>query len=374
MDPTGWWYSLFIGLNNPMKKSTVRISPQKGFSLIELLVSIAIGVVILAAIGVVYLNGANINRQKEDLSDVNEPAKMINNLLKYNVSLAGYIDPFDASTGGDMQGTKLFTPGDANLQNLYARSTTATISTPLQQFFSGLSPVFGCDGDMTSTPNAIATATPPVTLACSSTTSSTQNSVQFAFQIAPLGGSAISSLPNATATASTGEGNDCLQQALPTTTAASAAIVVNRFYIQANPVDSVNELYCAGSGNTVAKSIARGVEEFVVRYQMAPASTTIGAASGGTKAQFLTATQVAASTPKWAGVTAVEICMVTATVQSRGAAAVGTAKLQPDRQTCERETSSDAFKVNIGRGGGDTRLWKRSTFTYSVRNAIFAPV
>lgn len=361
-----------------MKKIHTKLSRQVGFSLIELMVSIAIGLVIMIAIGVVYVNSSNINRQKEDLADINEPIKVVTNLLKYNISVAGYIDPFDGATADNLQGATLFTPGSAALQNVYARSATVAtsisvaVTTPLEQFFGGLRPVFGCDGAMNSTPNALANAATPLSLTCSATVTATSNSLQLAYQAiaATAAGVPLASVSSANAT--TGEGRDCLQQSLPTgtTTPAGSFIVINRFYIAANSSDSVNELYCAGSGNATPQPIARGVEEFVVRYQMAPGAAAGATAAGNSKTQFLTATQVGNN---WPNVVAIEVCMVTATVPSRGAAAIGTAELQTTRPTCERQTAVDAFKSNISRTAGDARLWKRSTFTYTVRNAVFAP-
>ncbi len=361
-----------------MKITNSRRVAQTGFSLVELLIGIAIGLVILTAIGLVYVSSSNINRQKEDMTDVTEPAKIVANLLRANISSAGYIDPFDYATAGTAaQGANFFTPGNPNQANMFVRNASGAISTPLEQIFAGLRPVFGCDGAMMSTtPNALATAAPPVTLTCG-TANATQNSLQVAYQIRPLGGTGdnsktLPSLRPASETANTGEDTDCLGQALPGTT----SIVVNRFYVASN--DGVNELYCAGSGNATPLPLARGVEEFVVRYQMTPVAAAPANpasevfVSGDVKAQYLTATQVAASAIGWAGVTAIEVCMVTATAPSRGGAAAGTVQLQSTRPTCEREAASNAFKSNIARASGDARLWKRFTFTYSVRSAIFS--
>lgn len=354
---------------------------QSGFTLVEVLVSIAIGLVILTAIAVVFQTTNNIQRQRDDLAEVTEPIKLVTNLLKDNITQAGYVDVLDIVSIGNTnsRASSIFVPGSAVLQNMFVRNPMLTISTPISQFFPGLTPVFGCAGAMASSPNVLASTTPPVAPACG-TANALRNSVQFAFQITrtPSGTSLTSSLPDDNP--STGEGRDCLQQRIynpttPTNLAGAAGIVINRFFVQANPGDGVNELYCAGSGNATAQPVARGVEEFVVRYQLAQAGTAAIAAVGGGKSQFLTATQVAADTVGWPGVSAVEICMVTATAQSsvvnNRAAALGTVSLQAKRPTCERDTSG-AYKADVSRASGDSRLWERSTFTYSVRNAIFA--
>lgn len=323
----------------------------------------------MIAIAVTYSSSSNISKQKQDLIEVNEPIKLVTKIIKYNIGQAGYVDIFDSAVSQDTHAATLFTP-NAVLQNMYVRAPIAGLTTPLQQLFPGLNGVFGCDGAMSSTPNAIATSGAPATLTCGST-STTKHTIQFAYQAIARGGSTF---PSTTTTNSiTGEGFDCLQRPLP----AGTFIVINRFFVQTNPSDNVAELYCQGSGDTPIGQLdeyplARGVEEFVTRYQLAtPGTAGVVTAAGNGKTQYLTATQVAADAIGWAGVTAIELCVVTATPQTRGAAAVGTVNLQTSRPTCTRNAQGN-FNADVTRTTGDTRLWKRFTLTYSVRNNVFA--
>ena len=345
---------------------------QQGMTLIEVLIALTIGLIILIAIGTAYLSSTNMARQRENQSELNEPAAIVIRMLQHDVANAGYVDIFDFDATNQRQAASLFNPAYPQLMNLYQRIPgAAPLGTPLSQFFPGLMPVFGCDGAMNSTPstpNAITTAG-TVTLACG-TANATKNSLQIAYQAAPSSTTnALRSLndPNAT----TGEGRDCNQQSLDPV---GSKFVINRYFIQASSTDGVNELYCAGSGNSSSQPLARGVEEFVLRYQtstpgVAPPVGSISPVAGGTQAQYLSATAVAASSIGWANVTAVEVCMVSAT--ATGTAATGTTALQTSRPTCER-TAAGNFKSDITRATGDTRLWKRFTSTISVRNAIYA--
>lgn len=361
-----------------------RAAHQAGFTIVEVLISITIGLVILMAIGVVYQTSTNLQRQREDQDDVNEPVRTITNLLKYNISQAGYIDLLDRpAVGVDSkqnmyQAQPLVDPTFVRSANIYVRipgiAASSPLASPMSRTVEGLHAVFGCGGAMNSTPNALAAATPPLTLGCG-TASTTQHSLQVAYQAMPTSTntSTIRSLPASNAT--TGEGRDCLQQDI----AAGRGIVINRFYVAANPGDSVNELYCQGSGSATGQPLARGVEEFVVRYRVSAAGVAAQVASGvasnvvsagGNTAQFLTAAQVSSDAVGWPGVTAVEVCLITATASTKPAA-VGTVALQPTRPTCTRD-SNGALNANIARAAGDLRLWKRSTFTLTVRNAIFS--
>ena len=361
-----------IAVNNRRKPR------QQGFTLIEILVALTIGLVILAAIGAAFVNSTNLGRQRENQTELNEPAKIIMRMLQHEVSMAGYVDIFDLGTGGSPQAGSLFVPGNVGLTNLYTRATeTAVLSTPLGQFFPGMSPVFGCDGAMASIPNDLVKATAAVTLSCGAA-STIAHSLQLTYQASPAVGAntAVSLLPNS---GTTGEGNDCLQQDPPSGAVAPRnKFVVNRYYVATNASDGVNELYCAGSGNKTPQPIARGVEEFVLRYQLAQPGVTppvgeSGIAAGSAQAQYVGAanvSDVAVNPIGWANVTGVEVCMVSATAVT-GVAATGTAQSQPRRPTCTR-TSAGVFDADVARAAGDNRLWKRYTSVISVRNAVFS--
>ena len=347
-----------------MKHRYIR-TPQAGLSLIELLVSLAIGLVILTAIATAYLNVTNASRQREDQAQLNDPARNVLRMLRQNLMQAGYVDIFDLDAANNARAASLFQPGPGpeqlRLANMFIRDpATGTINAPLTQMFPGVTPVFGCDGSMNATtPNGIATT--GAVQGCG-TASATRHTLQMAFQGVPLS-AANTTTSLLVANVNTGDGLDCLQQSPP----ANVMTVINRFSVNGNA-----ELQCAGSGAVAAQTLAEGIEEFVLRYQMPAAGVKAnGLAAGGSQQRYMSATEVAASNQGWAGVTAVEICIVSATPLARGAAAQGTVDLQPTRPTCTRDNDG-AFDDNIARAGNDRRLWKRYTSVVSVRNAVFA--
>lgn len=345
---------------------------QIGASLIEILIGLAIGLIILIAIGTAYVNANNTIRQREDQAQLNDPARTVMTMLRQNLMQAGYVDVFDRDALGQPRAASMFTQTSEAVANLFIRSPTQPVSTPISLFFQGLTPVFGCDGAMNGSPNGTVTSAPPAVQACGAA-SATRHTLQIAYQGAP---SALATEVNSLVAinANTGDGLDCIQQLPP----AGQTLVINRFSLSPLPLaaGTDSQLLCAGSGAAAAQDIAPGAEEFVLRYQMSAPGVTPGplafaVAAGGGQERYISAANVALSAQGWAGVTAVEICMVSATPNTRGAAAQGTAVLQPTRPTCTRDAAG-AFNADIARVAGDTRLWKRYTAVVSLRNAVFA--
>ncbi len=351
---------------------------QRGLSIVELLVSVAIGLIILTAIGTAYINTTNTTRQRETLSELDDPARNVMRMLKHDLTMAGYVDIFDLDAVSRARAASLFVPGNTTLSNMFVRATGGTappVFAPISQFYAGLTPVFGCGGVMSGTPTAIVTSAPPVVPACGAG-STTRHTIQIAYQGVP---NAAANLPNSLlpADTTTGDGLDCLQRARPAAaSAAGGVMVINRYSAPAPAVTgAVSQFNCEGSGAAGAQSIASGVEEFVLRYQIAaPGSVVNPVAAGSGQQRYVDAAAVADTTNNpqgWAGVTAVEICIVSASLVATGATAPGTANMQPTRPTCTRNAAG-GFSDNIARVAGDTRLWKRYTSVVSLRNAVFA--
>jgi len=347
------------------------------------MVSLAIGLIILTAIGTVYVSSNNVLRQREDQAQLNDPARIVMRLLRQNLMQAGYVDLFDLDAAGNSQAETLFDAKNVDLANMYVRDPAiGTIETPISRFYAGLTPIFGCDGEMNNTPQGITKVAPPLVPACG-TANATRHTLRIAYQGVPVtpANAGNSLLP---ASGNTGDGLDCLQQAPAAPGSADAGtpdgdtLVINQYSLRIRD-DGVSQLACQGSGVVVPPvddeygDIASGVEEFILRYQVAaPGLAANEEAAGGAQSQYISATEVTASPQGWAGVTAVEICIISATDQvTRGAAASGTVALQPTRPTCQR-SAVGGYQPNIARAAGDTRLWKRFTSVVSLRNAVFA--
>ncbi|WP_211471605.1 PilW family protein [Collimonas humicola] len=94
-------------------------------------------------------------------------------------------------------------------------------------------------------------------------------------------------------------------------------IVLNRFFVASSPDSSVNTLYCHGNGNNSAQPLLNNVEQLQLMYGVA-------AAGDATPGQLLDASQVAALSEdqqaNWKRVVSVRLCL-----QIRGEQTVGAA-------------------------------------------------
>ncbi len=81
-------------------RSSSAFRRQHGVTLIELMVSITIGLFILIAIGTAYITTTSTGRQRENQSELNEPARIVMQQLRRELSLAGYVDVMDLGVSG----------------------------------------------------------------------------------------------------------------------------------------------------------------------------------------------------------------------------------------------------------------------------------
>ena len=154
---------------------------QAGASLVEILIGLAIGLVILTAIGTAYVNSNNTTRQREHQAQLNDPARNVLRTLQMNLMQAGYVDIFDIDAVNRAQAASLFVPGSPALVNVFVRDpAVGALTSPITQFFPGLTPIFGCDGAMASSPSALFAAAPPFN-ACGAA-SATRHTLQVAYQ------------------------------------------------------------------------------------------------------------------------------------------------------------------------------------------------
>lgn len=255
---------------------------QAGVSLIELMVSITIGVVILGAILAVFSATSSTGKQSETATRMSEDAAVAMNYMAGYIRMAGYSVPrINAPANTAMVGTATLEVTDSN--------------------FSGTG-VRGCDIGFTS-----AAATPTSSLSCkTSGTDTSVISVRFegdVYNTAPVG------------TTPTFKPSDCLNQGVSAGTAsdydsALYPLIETRFFVKTGSNSGVPELFCAGNGSStfVPQPIMQYVESLALTY---------GVADNGSSrlvTSYLSAADIDALPgtvdQRWDRVVSVKICLI----------------------------------------------------------------
>ncbi|WP_374318368.1 PilW family protein [Aquabacterium sp.] len=241
-----------------------RSSTQSGISLVEMLVSMVVGLVVVGAGLAMYVSSGFASKGSTALSQMTEDASIALSLLRSQVAMAGYSNP----TGINSDGL-------------------------LTKNYTGIA-IFGCDGGPTA-----ATANGGLaSMVCN-------------------GGAAADSIvtlyeadTSNTVATSSGAPTDCLGSGL--TASGGYYLAENRFFV------SNNTLSCLGNGNTTSQPLVDNVVDMQITYGVAD-TTTVGSTTvtGGVAKRYMSATDIidtASVAPttaaKWGQVTSVRICIV----------------------------------------------------------------
>jgi type IV pilus assembly protein PilW len=255
---------------------------QRGRSLLEIFIALAIGAVIIAAVLATIGTTGVTGRRTDVQARMTEDAQIAFGLMGTQLRMAGS----SLSRVVQLQGS-----GTANAN------------------YSG-SPITACDAGFTN-PAAGAAAT-----ACAAGVGNSAFAVFYeadAFNTVPVGAA--------------NNPTDCLGRPIAPqpdlSKAGTFSLAENRFYIAVNPATGDPELYCAGSGNAAGTPpfsnpvpLVGNVEGMQIRYLVQQPSLVVGAAPA--YAPGLTAAQVTAlplpagvaATNPWWQVTAMEVCLL----------------------------------------------------------------
>ncbi len=273
-------------------------SAARGFSLIELMISLAIGLVIAIAAMSAYMGASSASKMTDAQSRMNEDAQAALSILAQQVRMAG-TNPAQPNRDPAFARNPVYTPYPLNASSA-SYTTTGTLSAFALR---------GCDGtfgNITSAANLDA-------LTC--TGASTQpDSIAVSYEA-----DRYNTVPSGTSA------GDCLGYAAPTLSAtfsqgtsnsATFWVVDNRFYIR-NSSAGVPNLYCKGNNSGAsAQPLVENIEDLQLTYGTMSASATSASAP---VAGYLTATEVVTETSlaalandatRWAKVLTVRICVV----------------------------------------------------------------
>ena len=276
---------------------------SKGFSLIELLISMTIGLVIVGAALSAYLGASSAGKVAEAQSRMNEDAQAALNILTQQLRMAGN-NPKQANRADAFRHNPVFDPTYVGgTSTAYGTTSFAVSSGYTTSTFS----IRGCDGTFSN----VTATTALSALTCTGGTTTLPDSIAVSYEAdkyntSPSGGLATdcvgSSLPTVTATFTSG-----------TSTTASFSVADNRFYI-GNSSASVPSLYCKGSSSST-QPLIENVEDLQLLYGTVSSTNTSATA---TVAGYLTANEVIndanlALLPiadRWGKVLTVRVCIV----------------------------------------------------------------
>jgi type IV pilus assembly protein PilW len=255
-----------------------------GLSLIELMVSLTIGLILMVAIVSAYLGSAGASRMAEAQGRMNEDAQAALAILTQQLRMAGN------------------NPRQPN----YANAQPKNPVFPAGTYF-----VRGCDGAFSD----ITTAADIASLHCSAGSNTQPDSIAVSYEA-----DRFNTVPT-----TGGAATDCLGQSLPVVSTSTLAwdgsatvatpvtytVADNRYYIGTSTVITSPSLYCKGNNaNSSPQPLVENVEDMQFLYGTAPASGTMTVA-GYLRADEVTALAAPVDDPaRWARTITVRICVL----------------------------------------------------------------
>ena len=291
-----------------MSRHNIKIQfANNGFSLVELMISLTIGLVIMAAAMSAYVGSSSASKIAEAQSRMNEDAQAALAILSQQVRMAGN-NPVQQNRVGHT------TANLSSLHNPIYGSSTYTTST-----LSAFS-IRACDGNFTN----LTTAANIDALTCTGNTTTLADSIAVNYEADRY---------NTSPTAA-GTPTDCLGNALPTITAnlpvltstspvvtSTAAVTYtvadNRYYIGTSTVIVSPSLYCKGNGPlSTAQPLVENIDDLQFSFGT---TSSAGTSTTATIAGYIDASVVSVQTAyapatsmnnPWERVMAVRICVV----------------------------------------------------------------
>ena len=276
----------------------------KGFSLIELMVSMAIGLIIAGAAFSAYLGAASASKAAEAQGRMNEDAQAALTILAQQLRMAGG-NPNQPGRSDLFRHNPVYVPYDPFTFEILAPVTFVPSSFSLR----------GCDGKFTN----IATATSLDDLNCVAGANVLPDSIAVSYEA-----DAFNSVPTA-AKVPTDCGGVRLNkisatsiEALPV--ASDYYVASNLFYIGTSQSIASPSLYCKGNGvASAAQPLVENIEDMQFTYGAVESSKAATETTTAVVAGYLTADQVrtqvnmaalANDAERWAKVITVRICVL----------------------------------------------------------------
>jgi type IV pilus assembly protein PilW len=285
---------------------------QGGFSLVELMVSMVIGLVIVGAVFANYLTNKTGARQTEAMAQVTDDATTAFGILRSQIAMAGYSQPTSVNAAGEMV--------RANL---------------------GLA-ILGCEGGFGT---GATTATDAATVTCATpqpsagTNAANPDALIVRYQAdmsnTPIVKDSVTNVDSP---------SDCQGSAITAVDTTAAVIVAdNRFRVDTTAA----ELECSGSGDRPqgAQPLVQNIVNMQLHYGVA-AATAPGVVNRYVRANDVAAAGAVGYEANWANVVAVRVCLVVRSTDAVLDAVTdyrdcnGTVTTPPDRRVYRAFTST----------------------------------
>lgn len=279
---------------------------SQGFSLVELMVSMTIGLVIMVAAISAYLGAAGASKMSDAQSRMNEDAQAALSILTQQLRMAG-TNPVQAGRDIAFRHNPVYDPTYAGGTSAAYGTTSYTASAALSAFS-----IRGCEGKFSNIGTAGTTLD---TLTCGGT-STLPDSIAVSYEA-----DRYNTIPTSVGNTPT----DCLGNGVTATTAtfpsgtvtnATYFVADNRFYIGTSTVIVSPSLYCRGNGGaSTAQPLVENIEDMQFTYGTVSTTNTTTTA---TVAGYLTADAVNTQTDlaalpvqdRWGKVLSVRICVL----------------------------------------------------------------
>lgn len=280
-----------------LRRPPVALLYAKGLTLIEMMVSIVIGMFVVVAILAVYAGTSGAARTAEAQGRMNEDAHAALNILTQQIRMAGS-NPMQPNRTAAQPRNPAFPAGSFAIRGCEGKFSNITVTTAIS--------TLTCAAGTSTLPDSIAIAyeadkynTVPTTTGLGTPTDCT--------------GSALTAVPtNVVAATTTAPGT--------TNLAISYYVADNRFYIGTSTAITSPSLYCKGINNTNPQPLVENIEDMQFTYGTSPAGTGTGTVAGYLDADAVETNAAADSTgatlagiaqaARWSRVVTVRICVL----------------------------------------------------------------
>lgn len=355
---------------------------QQGITLLELMISLAIGLLLLLALASLMVTANNSAKQRSTSELLDEQARQVFYRLENDLYKAGFVDPFmseatliQAFNTNNREIAAGYTRQQSNIANVNQASLLGRVSQgttlPLMGF------------DHTTAAGAL-----PAGMTCTAE----RQCLQIAYQA--IAGDAV--VGNFSSVATEVQEQNSLSGAFVGCNGVQAnatfPILVNRYQLSVVAGENHTNLSCIGerrdfAGNSGGdgqglQPAVVGVDQLVFRYLITPHDTTESAAtpnlgttaSGRSVTAYQNVAGVLATPLQWAGVLGVEACVVVAAEPLDGGREADIPGVQPIIPSCLREdneiTANAPWAADRPRPEGDMRLYRRYVRTILMPNSV----